>query len=495
MDQGGEFEREWLMMLENYGIFSTTTGSHAGWQHAFAERHGGLLGTTWQALVVETRAESHQDMAIALAGAIDAKNELVTRQGYSPNMLVFGKQVSFPELLGEQEYDPVTQAQSLNLDTEFAKRATTRHQARQILLRDDVQQKLKRALTRKPANRDYIYMPGDVIYFFVPNPMKPRYRKDHGRWRGPAVVILQEAHQRYFVSWRGRCLLLAAPNMRLASSEEVGCKENVQEELKGLSEKMSNVDEKKDYEDLVQSMSQAEPETQPVVSRNEDRALQLSQDARRMMAGLKSVRKLMERSQWLKSKQMLAMGQPRRPPRKRRTRALTDVPPPGALQDGPAEDEMNDAELERFWSEVAAQEDQYVRDDQQRQQRRRELLDDFPRAALKRKGPEEPEGELAKRLRADFYAMVMLAVSARDLPPHKQPRVEDVLGASGKSNEWLTRSEVRSMRKLLDLPHRSSQDVGAASEEGTRPSECSLGRNAWACFAGAGDCGGGATEA
>ena len=123
----------------------------------------------------------------------------------------------------------------------------------------------------------------------------------------------------------------------------------------------------------------------------------------------------------------------------------------GALQDGPAEGEMDDAELERFWSEVAAQEDQYVRDDQQRQQRPRELLDNFPRAALKRQGPEEPEQELAKRLRADFSSTVMLAVSARDLPPHKRLRTEDMLGASGKSNEWLTRNEARSLRKLLDL--------------------------------------------
>ena len=189
MDQKSEFERERLMMLVNYGVFSTTTGLAT------------CLCRAPRRLVRDDMAGSSRgdsrrepDMAIALAGAIDAKNELVTRQGYTPNMLVFGKQVSFPELLGEQEYDPVTQAQSLNLDTEFAKRATTRHQARQILLRDDVQQKLKRALTRKPTNRDCIYRPADVIYFFVPNPMKPRHRQDHGRWRGPAVVILQEAH-------------------------------------------------------------------------------------------------------------------------------------------------------------------------------------------------------------------------------------------------------------------------------------------------------------
>ena len=44
MDQGGEFDKEWILMLESLGIFSETTGAHAGWQHAFAERQGGILG-------------------------------------------------------------------------------------------------------------------------------------------------------------------------------------------------------------------------------------------------------------------------------------------------------------------------------------------------------------------------------------------------------------------------------------------------------------------
>ncbi len=219
MDQGGEFAREWILMLEQYGIHSTTTGSHAGWQHALAERHGALLGVCWHALVVDFQVVSRHDMAISLAAAVDAKNETLTRQGYSPNMLVFGKCISYPELLADDDLDPVTQAQAMDVDCEMARRSKMRHQAQQVLLRDDVQQKLKRALQRRPATQEHIYLPGQVIYFYIPN-MKPRYRQDQGRWRGPAVVIIQESHQKYYVSWRGRCLLLAAPNMRPANQEE-----------------------------------------------------------------------------------------------------------------------------------------------------------------------------------------------------------------------------------------------------------------------------------
>ena len=91
MDQGGEFEKEWILMLEQYGIFSTTTGSHAGWQHALAERHGGLLGVTWHGLIVEHSATSHHDMSLTLAAAIEAKNEIVTRRGILPKHVGFWK--------------------------------------------------------------------------------------------------------------------------------------------------------------------------------------------------------------------------------------------------------------------------------------------------------------------------------------------------------------------------------------------------------------------
>ena len=156
LDQGGEFEKEWILMLEGFGIHSITTAAHAGWQHALAERHGGILGMIWRALNVQFNAQSSAEMAATLAAATEAKNELVTRKGYSANMLVFGKNVSYPELLADEDYEPLTQAQGLDTDAEMLKSCKVRHAARQILLRDDIQQKLKRALMRRPQTRHFI---------------------------------------------------------------------------------------------------------------------------------------------------------------------------------------------------------------------------------------------------------------------------------------------------------------------------------------------------
>ena len=70
--------------------------------------------------------------------------------------------------------------------------------------------------------------------FWVPKKASKRYSRG-GIWRGPATVLVREGHQRYFVSWRGRALLLATPNMRLATKEELAMNEPAKKMQKPLA--------------------------------------------------------------------------------------------------------------------------------------------------------------------------------------------------------------------------------------------------------------------
>ena len=540
MDQGGEFERDWILMLEQYGIFSTTTGSHAGWQHALAERHGGLLGITWHALVVNFRVVSRADMALSLAAAVEAKNETVTRRGYSPNMLVFGKSIHYPELLGEEQFDQVTMSQALDTESEMARRSKMRMHARQVLLRDDVQQKLKRALLRRPATQEVDFMPGQVIYFFIPTVGKARYRHDHGRWRGPAVVIMKESHQRYYVSWRGRCLLLAAPNMRLASQEESMSHGWIRDEMDDLAGKMQDEGGNgKDYEDC----SQVEPPPIPKPSEKVD------DEAKRMMSGMRTVRKLMaiprlqdqKRQLGISDRSLRDQSRPPRPPK--RLKALEDgtvgswdqgstqhrpqptstspqplasVPhqpsstpylptsqhrQPSLVQPRPSslprpstapqrgvqtprrarmesdmedlsheqrvEDEEQEEEAEEdeeaFWRKVMEDEDRYIEEDeQQKKARRSQLLDDVPVSMKRGLDTRGEEKDVSKKVRSDFFTMVMVAASRYDL--QKEEEVE-----GRRSNEWLAREELRVLQRLLDLPVRAARVHFAPRKRLQRP--------------------------
>ena len=44
-------------------------------------------------------------------------------------------------------------------------------------------------------------------------------------------MVVKEATKRYFISWRGRLLLLAEENLRLASKDELALTEPVREEI------------------------------------------------------------------------------------------------------------------------------------------------------------------------------------------------------------------------------------------------------------------------
>ena len=182
-DQGGEFERGFTALLEDLSVASTVTGSHAGWQLSFAERHGGLLDLVLGAVVTEHHVEGYSRMKEALAVAVQAKNATITKDGFTPAERVFGHELRFPSLL-EDEQESLSFAEALGADGEVARAHKMRMTARMAMLRTDVQERLN---------------------FWTPTKARRRYVP--GTWRGPATVLCKEGHNRFFASWRGRCFV------------------------------------------------------------------------------------------------------------------------------------------------------------------------------------------------------------------------------------------------------------------------------------------------
>ena len=220
LDQGGEFDGAFVAWLEAHGIYSKVSGARSAWQHGFAERHGALLGTMCTSLIWQYKAKGASQVKDCLCAAVQAKNMTLTRKGYTPFQMVFGRSPLFPDLLEEDTSGNMALRDSLTMEGEVSRAAEMRAAARAVLLRQDVQQKLKRALTRVPRGEDHEYDPGEKVFFYVPTPKTARFRRGGGFWRGPALVIMRESAQRYYISWRGRCLLVSGPNLRPASELE-----------------------------------------------------------------------------------------------------------------------------------------------------------------------------------------------------------------------------------------------------------------------------------
>ena len=129
-------------------------------------------------------------MKDCLAAVIQAKNMTITRKGYTPYQLACGRHPMFPDRLDEGITANMALRDALGIEGEVGRAAEMRTMARAVFLRQDVQEKLRRALKRWPRGEERAFNPGEMIYFYSPQPKTARFRKDGGSWRGPAVVLI-----------------------------------------------------------------------------------------------------------------------------------------------------------------------------------------------------------------------------------------------------------------------------------------------------------------
>ncbi|CAE8702081.1 unnamed protein product [Polarella glacialis] len=438
-DQGGEFTGEFGQLLDDLAIPSKVTGSHAGFQLAVGERHGGILNNILMAIVYEHQVEGKPQMAMALAAAITAKNSLLKRHGYTPEQAVFGRSLNWAQDLVDEPED--CKASSFQDVGDVATTASMRRTACQAFFRHDLQGKMKRAMQRAPVQSSAApLLPGTVVYYWLPAVGKGRMRPDPARWRGPATVIAVEDGKKCYISWRGRCLLVTREQLRLASQEEAQSWEWIAKDTAMTGENLKGEGESGHYEDL--RTDEGPPARQP-----ED------QRGRKVIKPEKQKGKAIENLQKIKA----------RFDKKKKLLSVEDVPatlpevgeaenrPLGEAEDRPHGEEGPDAAQEEpdedalFWKEVNDCEDEYVSEEARRLEReilQRSMLDDVPQSVkrvLANRGAKQDDGDHS--------------------PEHKKVRVEDmpdiamVCAVAGNSTQaWLNREELRQLRTLLRIP-------------------------------------------
>ena len=456
LDQGGEFDGEFVGWLETHGIHSKTTGAKSPWQHGFAERHGALIGTMCSSLIWQYKARGPSEVKDCLASAVYAKNSTITKKGYTPFQLAFGRSPMFPDLLEEDSHGNLALRQALGTEGEVARTAEMRAAAKAVLLRQDTQEKIKRALRRWPRGEQREFEPGEMVYFYSPKPQASRFKKDGGAWRGPAVVVMKESHQRYFLSWRSRCILVSAPNIRPASQDEVADPTLRTRELQQAEEGWQ---EEKEYVDLSgEKISQAEVEAEEeehspgwdaqegvIIRKKRGRPKNQAKEIAKALKGTKTVIK-----KGLKTKQR---------PKKQDLQELKKTREEKKREEGVTEAEIEELKDEKveideklFNSEDPAKdvqvregeiwkllEEAKKKDEESFPSRlRQHLLDDLPVAFKQKRSVELPldEEQVRKRFKPSIFNYTMVST----------------MDSSKRSNEWVSRKEVKKLSNLLDLP-------------------------------------------
>ena len=177
-DNGGEFSNNLMMeVCSQLDIKIHTTGSSSPWQNGTTEKAHSIVDDIHESVMIEF---PELDAETALAWACNAKNSLSNVYGFTPHELVFGRK---PHLTDIVEAPPTAHEIKTHCQV-FEENMKAMTETRSAFMKSQNSEKLKIALRSKMRTVEYIYQPGDWVYY--------RREKD-GRWMGPGKVMWQDS--------------------------------------------------------------------------------------------------------------------------------------------------------------------------------------------------------------------------------------------------------------------------------------------------------------
>ena len=248
-DKGTEYYTDFQHMMSDLGIAYRLVPIEAPWQHGMVERHGQVLSDIIQAVTVGTEVQGTKQMQDLVLHTCMAKNRRPGRTGYSPRSLVFGldERLIASGLNHYLEQPDEASIHASQTDPAFKKSMDIRKEAMKALIDLDHAEKWKDAI-QFPSRKAHAswFLPGTQVFFWKKSPgqanLKGKRARIPERWYGPGVVIGHEWDQTaqrdsYWVSYGGKCFLVAGTHMRHAEFEECLVQEKfVQEMQKAFEE-------------------------------------------------------------------------------------------------------------------------------------------------------------------------------------------------------------------------------------------------------------------
>ena len=201
VDSGTELNsQEFEQFLMSFGIKGTTTCPEASWQNGKIERHGKFLQEMLSRIDMEIPITSYAELQATLNQCTQAKNSLCIKQGYSPELIVFGKNSRLPGSILSDDSLPshasATQEDGPMEANTFRGTLQLREAARRAYHAADNSSALRKAiLARSRPSRGH-YVPNTWIMIW-----RTRSINKPG-WMGPQKVILQDSNH---TVWSTQC--------------------------------------------------------------------------------------------------------------------------------------------------------------------------------------------------------------------------------------------------------------------------------------------------
>jgi hypothetical protein len=193
VDSGTELNsEEFLQFAQRMSIKCITTCPEAHWQNGTIERHGSFLQHMLSKIDLDMPIKNYRDLQMALNQFTQAKNAMVIHRGYSPEIMVFGKQSRLPgSVLSDASIPAHTAAlqEEHDLSTEsFRQQLKIRELARQAFHMADNSDALRRSFLRRSCpSRGHYHQGQWVMIWRTIGPQKKG-------WIGPQRVIVQDGN-------------------------------------------------------------------------------------------------------------------------------------------------------------------------------------------------------------------------------------------------------------------------------------------------------------
>ena len=167
-DSGTELiSEEFSQFCQQYGIKTNVTSPEAHWQNGKIERHGRFIQEMLQRIDTDLPISTYADLQVALNQCTQAKNSMIVRHGYSPEIIVFGKSSRVPGSIMSDESIPshvsaVQEPEELH-PKGFKHLLQLREAARKAFHAADNSDSIRRAMLRRPCPERGNYDPNTWV--------------------------------------------------------------------------------------------------------------------------------------------------------------------------------------------------------------------------------------------------------------------------------------------------------------------------------------------
>ena len=219
VDAATEFNNEeFSNFCQRFSIRCASINPESHWQMGKAERHGKFVQEMLTKIDCERNINDYNDLQQALNMSTQSKNSLSVRHGYSPEIIVFGKQSRLPGSILSDESIPshlsAIQESGEIPQAAFRQHLELRELARKAYHSADNSDALRRAVLRRSCPDRGQYEQGKWVMVWRTQGMQ------NPGWVGPQRVIIQDSRNTVWTTQGGKLYRSSPEHVRRSLPDE-----------------------------------------------------------------------------------------------------------------------------------------------------------------------------------------------------------------------------------------------------------------------------------